>query len=151
MANTTRFMINPDFVNMILENNFGQPTFDFPTADVYVGLGIEFDPESFTFTKEPVSKYFTILEKPVKFGDPLNGIIRNLDGIDWPKAKEDWTIGTDTIKYLGLYYRYEKSDYDTSYKYKLIIVLPLLPEETVKYGEKMSLNPNTIQLRFANR
>jgi len=150
MANL-RFMLNPDFVNTLLENNFGIPNFDFPTADMYVGLGIEFDPESFSFTKEPISKGFTILEKPVKFGDPLNGIIRNLDGIEWPKAKEDWTKGDDTIKYLGLYYRYEKSPYDMNHKYKLMVVLPLQPEETVKFGERMSLNPNTIQLRLANR
>ena len=42
MSNT-RFMLNPDFVNTLLDNNFGNPTFDFPTSDVYVGLGIEFD------------------------------------------------------------------------------------------------------------
>ena len=150
MANT-RFMVNPYFFNMMLENNFGIPRFDFPTADVYIGLGIEFNEEMFTFTKEPVAKNFTILEKPVKFGDPLNGIIRNIDAIEWPKAKEDWTKNGETIKYVGLYYRYEKSEYDTEYKYKLIVVLPLQPEETVLFGERMSLNANTIQLRLANR
>lgn len=146
-----RFMLNPDFLNTLLDNNFGVPSFDFPNTDVYVGLGIDFDEESFSFTKEPVSKGFTILDKPVKFGDPLNGIIRNIDALEWPKAKEDWTTGNDIIKYLGLYYRYEKSEYDTEYKYKLIAVLPLQPAETVKYGEKMSLNTNMIQLRLANR
>lgn len=148
---TSRFMINPDFVNNILDNNFGIPSFDFPNTDIYAGLGIDFNEELFVFTKEPVSKGFTILEKPVKFGDPLNGIIRNIDSLDWPKAKEDWTTGTDTINYLGLYYRYEKNEYDEEYKYKLIIVLPLQPAETVKFGEKMSLNTNMIQLRLANR
>lgn len=146
-----RFMLNPDFINTLLDNNFGIPSFDFPTTDVYVGLGIEFDPEAFVFIKEPVSKGFTILEKPVKFGNPLNGVIRNIDALEWPKAKEDWTKGNETIKYLGLYYRYEKSEYDTEYKHKLIAVLPLQPDETVKYGEKMSLNTNMIQLRLANR
>lgn len=148
---TSRFMINPDFANILLDNNFGIPSFDFPTTNVYAGLGIDFNEELFVFTKEPVSKGFTILEKPVKFGEPLNGIIRNIDSLDWPKAKEDWTTGTDTINYLGLYYRYEKSEYDEEYKYKLIIVLPLQPAETVKFGEKMSLNTNMIQLRLANR
>ena len=124
-------MINPDFANILLDNNFGIPSFDFPTTNVYAGLGIDFNEELFVFTKEPVSKGFTILEKPVKFGEPLNGIIR--------------------INYLGLYYRYEKSEYDEEYKYKLIIVLPLQPAETVKFGEKMSLNTNMIQLRLANR
>lgn len=146
-----RFMLNPDFINTLLDNNFSVPSFDFPNTDVYVGLGIDFDEESFSFTKEPVSKGFTILDKPIKFGDPLNGIIRNIDALEWSKAKEDWTTGNDTIKYLGLYYRYEKSEYDTEYKYKLIAVLPLQPAETVKYGEKMSLNTNMIQLRLANR
>lgn len=148
---TSRFMINPDFANTLLDNSFGMPSFNFPNTDIYVGLGIDFNEETFTFTKEPVSKGFTILEKPVKFGDPLNGIIRNIDALDWPKAKEDWTTGNDMINYLGLYYRYEKGEYDTEYKYKLIIVLPLQPAETVKFGEKMSLNTNMIQLRLANR
>lgn len=150
MANL-RFMLNPKFINQLLENNFGIPSFDFPNAEIYVGLGIEFDEVNFRFSKEPVSPGFTILEKPVNFGDPLNGIIRNLDAIDWPKAKEDWTTGTDTIKYLGLYYRYEKSPYDEKYKYELVVVLPLSPAETVLYNERMSLNPNSIQLRLANR
>jgi len=150
MANT-RFMVNPDFVNMLLENNFGIPTFDFPTSDMYIGLGITFDEATFSFTDEPIKKGFTILEKPVNFGDPLNGIIRNLDAIDWPKATEDWTKNGNTIKYLGLYYRYDKSPYDMEYKYKLMIVIPLQPAETVLQGERMSLNANTIQLRLANR
>lgn len=146
-----RFMLNPSFVNTLLDNNFGTPSFNFPTSNVYPGLGIEFDEESFSFTKEPVSKGFTILEKPIKFGDPLNGVIRNIDALEWPKAKEDWTKADETIKYLGLYYRYEKEELDTEYKYELIAVLPLQPDETVLYGERMSLNTNMIQLRLANR
>ena len=47
-----RFMLNPDFLNTLLDNNFGVPSFDFPSTDVYVGLGIDFDEESFSFTKE---------------------------------------------------------------------------------------------------
>jgi len=150
MSNS-RFMLSTSFINTLLNNNFGIPSFDFPTSDIYVGLGIEFDADTFTFTKEPVSKYFTILENPVKFSNPLNGVIRNLEALEWQKAKVNWTNSGETIKYIGLYYRYLKSEYDESYKYELIAVLPLIPEETVKMGEKMSLNANAIQLRFANR
>lgn len=150
MANL-RFMLNPEFINVILDDNFGIPSFDFPNTDVYAGLGIDFDEANFVFTKEPVKPGFTILDTPVKFSNPVNGIIRNLDALIWPKAKENWTNGTDKINYLGLYYRYDKDPYDVDYKYKLIVVLPLVPAETVLINEKMTLNANSIQLRLSNR
>ena len=55
------------------------------------------------------------------------------------------------LQKLPDYYKSRIFEYDTEYKYKLIAVLPLQPVETVKYGEKMSLNTNMIQLRLANR
>ena len=39
----------------------------------------------------------------------------------------------------------------TTYDYELIAVLPLVPAETVLVGEKMVLNPNSIQLKLSNR
>ena len=53
MSNNSIY-ISPKLINTILDNNFGMPTVDYLSSDIYVGLGIEFDEESFTFTKEPV-------------------------------------------------------------------------------------------------
>ena len=57
MSNS-RFMLSTSFINTLLNNNFGIPSFDFPTSDIYVGLGIEFDADTFTFTKD---RYLNIL------------------------------------------------------------------------------------------
>ena len=108
--------------------------------------------DTFNFSKEPVSKGFTILENPVIFDDPINGIIRNSSALEWPKATVDWTSGSDTIKYIGLYYRKESINFaiNNKYDYELVAVLPLLPEETVKKGEKVTLNANAIEIKLSN-
>ena len=152
MSDTARFELSPAFINLVLDNYVGTPSKTFTNTEIYVGLGIEFDEESFSFTKEPVSKGFTILEDPCVFNDPINGIIRNKNSIEWEKATEDWTTGTDTIKYVGLYYRRVTNELDSSdYEYTLIAVLPLVPEETVITDEKVVLNPNAIQIKLSNR
>lgn len=161
----TRFMLSPKFINNILDNCFGIPNENYPYTNIYVGLGIEFDAETFSFVKEPVSKFFTITEEAVEFSEPVNGIIRNKNAIEWNKATENWTNGDEKIKYIGLYYRLDaeesesniiiKDDLDDdtipNYNYELIGVLPLIPEETVLINERMVLNPNTIQIKLSNR
>ena len=146
-----RFMLSPKFIETVLDNSFGIPNESYQDTSIYVGLGIEFDEETFSFSKEPVFKGFTINPVPVKFGEPINGVIRNEIGIEWDKAKVDWTKGSDTIKWIGLYYKYLTDDLDPTPQYELIAVLPLIPAETVKMNEKISLNPNSIQLKLANR
>lgn len=145
--------LSPDFLNKILNNNFGTPDNSYSNTQVYIGLGIEFDEENFEFSKEPVSKGFTINENPCVFSEPMNGIIRNINAIEWKKAKVNWTETGETIKYIGLYYRKENEtlDQDTEYQYELFGILPLVPEETVLINEKMVLNPNTIQIKLSNR
>ena len=148
-----RFTLSKDFLNVILANSFGIPTTKYVDTKIYLGLGIDFDEEKFEFTKEPVSKGFTILPDPIEFNEPVNGIVRNKNAIGWPKAEQDWTKNGEQIKYLGLYYKInEESDStgDSSY-YELIGVLPLAPAETVKVNEKMVLNANTIQIKLSNR
>lgn len=147
---TIRFMISPKLTSTILEDTFGIPTENYASTDIYVGLGIDFDEETFEFTKEPVSKGFTILNTPCIFSEPANGIIRNTNALKWPKATQDWTSSGETIKYLGLYYRNEGTTAG-NYTYELIAVLPLMPAETVLTNETMILNPNAIQLRLSNR
>ena len=95
----------------ILDNYFGIPNTNYLDTKVYVGLGIEFDEETFSFSKEPVSKGFTITSTPCEFNEPVNGILRNKNAIVWPKATEDWTKGSDAIKYIGLYYRKESDSF----------------------------------------
>lgn len=146
-----RFMLSPKFIETVLDNSFGIPNESYQDTAIYVGLGIEFDEETFSFSKEPVSKGFTINPVPVQFGEPINGVIRNEIGIEWDKAKVDWTKGSDTIKWIGLYYKYLIDDLDPTPQYELIAVLPLIPAETVKMNERISLNPNSIQLKLANR
>lgn len=168
MSNVVRFELSPKLIDTILDNSFGMPNDNYKSSEIYVGLGIEFDRENFVFSKEPVATGFTILEEPVEFSEPINGIIRNKNAISWSKATEDWTTGTDQIKYIGLYYRLydEESDSESEsrvqsdvsnedqepkYNYELIAVLPLAPAETVLMNEKMVLNANAIQLRLNNR
>ena len=151
----TRFTLSKDFLNTILANNFGIPTARYVDTKIYFGLGIEFDEEVFEFTKEPVSKGFTILPDPVEFNEPVNGIVRNKNAVSWPKATQDWTTGSDKIQYLGLYYKInEESDSESDsnkYHYELIGILPLAPAETVKVNERMVLNANTVQIKLSNR
>ena len=131
-----RFMLSNKFMDLILDNTFGISSEQYLDTSIYVGLGIEFDEESFSFIKEPVSKGFTINKTPVEFGDPINGIIRNKYAIEWEKAKVDWTKNSDTIKWIGLYYQYQTDDIDKTPQYELIAVLPLIPAETVKKNKK---------------
>lgn len=149
----THFTLSKEFLNTILSNNFGIPTGKYVDTRIYFGLGIEFDEDTFTFTKEPVSKGFTILPDPVEFNPAANGIIRNKTAVSWPKAEQDWTTGSDKIQYLGLYYKLSnESDSNTdSNKYELIGVLPLTPAETVKANERMVLNANSVQVKLSNR
>ena len=153
MTDTINFELSPSFVNRILNNEFGMVDLAYDSYSVYAGLGIEFDKDTFSFSKEPVSKGFTILENPVIFDDPINAIIRNSSTLQWPKATVDWTSGSDTIKYIGLYYRKENINFaiNNKYDYELVAVLPLLPEETVKKGEKVTLNANAIEIKLSNR
>lgn len=145
-----RFMISPKLTGTILDDTFGTPTENYASTDIYVGLGIDFDQEAFEFTKEPVSKGFTILGTPCIFSEPANGIIRNVNALKWPKATQDWTGNGETINYIGLYYRFDGMTAG-SYTYELIAVLPLMPAETVLTNETMILNPNAIQLKLSNR
>lgn len=71
MTDTVNFELSPSFVNRILSNEFGMPNLAYADYSVYAGLGIEFDENSFSFSKEPVSKGFTILENPVLFDEPI--------------------------------------------------------------------------------
>lgn len=153
MSNSYTFKLSPKFIETVLANNFGIPNTNYTDTTIYVGLGIEFDESTFTFSKEPVSKWYTINPKPCKFSDPVNGIIRNASAIEWDKAKVNWTNGSDKINYIGLYYRKETNNLvnTITYDYELIAVLPLVPAETVLVGEKMVLNPNSIQLKLSNR
>lgn len=149
----THFTLSKDFLNTILANNFGIPTSKYVDTRIYFGLGIEFDEDSFTFTKEPVSKGFTILPDPIEFNEPLNGIIRNKNAVSWPKADQDWTTGSEKIQYLGLYYKIntESEVNPDSNTYELIGVLPLTPAETVKVNERMVLNASSVQVKLSNR
>lgn len=150
----THFTLSKDFLNTILANNFGIPTSKYADTRIYFGLGIEFDEDTFTFTKEPVSKGFTILPEPIEFNEPLNGIIRNKNAVSWPKADQDWTTGSEKIQYLGLYYKISEesaSQMDSNNEYELIGVLPLTPAETVKVNERMVLNASSVQVKLSNR
>lgn len=153
MTDVVNFELSPSFINRILNNEFGTPDLAYEDYSIYVGLGIEFDEDSFSFSKEPVSKGFTILDTPVIFDEPINGILRNSSALEWPKAMVDWTSGSDTIKYIGLYYRKENINFaiNNKYDYELVAVLPLLPEETVKKGEKVTVNSNAIEIKLSNR
>lgn len=165
MSDIVRFMLSPKFINTVLDNSFGIPNENYQSTNIYVGLGIEFDEDNFSFSKEPVSKGFTILSEPVEFNEPLNGIVRNANAISWNKALEDWTAGSEQIKYIGLYYRlYNEESFSDSniqtdnipeeepkYDYELIAVLPLAPAETVLMNERMVLNANAIQIKLSNR
>lgn len=153
MTDTVNFELSPSFINRILNNEFGTPDRAYDDYSIYVGLGIEFDEDTFSFSKEPVSKGFTILQNPVIFDEPINGILRNMSALEWPKATVDWTANEETIKYLGLYYRKENINFavNKKYDYELVAVLPLLPEETVKKGEKVTVNSNAIEIKLSNR
>lgn len=166
---STRFMLSPKLIETILDNTFGMRNENYKDTSIYVGLGIDFDPISFSFTKEPVSKFFTVTKEPVTFSEPINGIIRNTDAIEWDKATENWTNGDETIKYIGLYYKVyedesgiESSEYPISKdnsdessfdmdEFELIAVLPLFPQETVLVGERLTLNSNSILIKLDNR
>ena len=153
------FKISPYLLNMILNDNFGNPDDTLMNTKMYVGLGIDFDEKNFKFTKEPVSEGFTILPTPVIFDAPSNGIIRNKEAIEWAKADTDWTTGTDKINYIGLYYNFNDEESGSGAEiisssqnnYKLVVVLPLAPSETVLTGERMVLNANSIIIKLANR
>ena len=149
----SQFTLSKDFLNTILANSFGIPDARYSSNKIYFGLGIEFDEATFTFTKEPVSPGYTILQNPIEFNEPLNGIIRNKTAVSWPKAEQDWTTGAEQIKYLGLYYKLEEesTSESASNRYILIGVLPLTPPETVKTNERMILNANTVQIKLSNR
>lgn len=149
MSNNSIY-ISPKLINTILDNNFGMPTVDYLSSDIYVGLGIEFDEESFTFTKEPVKEGFTILPNPVAFETPTYGYIRNIEALEWPKAKQPWSTTTDPIRYIGLYYKLPEESNGES-QYQLMVVLPLVPEEVVNVSEKVVLNPYSIQVKLSNR
>ena len=153
MTDVVNFELSPSFINRILNNEFGTPDRAYDDYSIYVGLGIEFDEDTFSFSKEPVSKGFTILQNAVIFEEPINGILRNSSALEWPKAAVDWTSGTETIKYIGLYYRKENINFaiNKKYDYELVAVLPLLPEETVKKGEKVTVNSNAIEIKLSNR
>lgn len=153
MTDVVNFELSPSFMNRILNNEFGTLDLAYDDYSIYVGLGIEFDEETFSFLKEPVSKGFTILENPVLFDEPINGILRNSSALEWPKASVDWTSGSDTIKYIGLYYRKPNINFaiNNKYDHELVAVLPLLPKETVKKGEKVTLNANAIEIKLSNR
>lgn len=144
-----RFMISPKLTETILKDCFGTPSHEFVSTEIYIGLGIEFDENQFVFTKEPVSKGFTIHSEICVFSEPTNGVIRNINAIKWPKAKQDWTTGAELIKYVGLYYKVNTSRPEP--EYLLIAVVPLFPQETVHINETMVLNPNSIQLKLSNR
>lgn len=146
------FKVSPVLINSILNDTFSIPSGVFANTSIYIGLGIEFDEETFTFTKEPVSPGFTVLPTPVEFSEPINGVIRNKNAIEWPKALEDWTVGDETIKYVGLYYKNDEmeSDSASSVGYTLVMVLPLVPEETVHITERMILNAEQICINWIN-
>lgn len=151
-----RLILSSVIMDMILNDNFAMPDdvpFDYR---IYVGLGIEFDENTFSFTKEPVSQGFTILPEPVEFSDARDGMIYNKNAIEWPKAKEDWTKGSDEIRYIGLYYKVntlnESSESESQKsEYFLMGVLPLAPSETVLINEQMVLNANSIVIKLSNR
>lgn len=147
---TIRFMISPKLAGTILDDSFGVPTENYASTDIYVGLGIEFDEDTFSFTKEPVSKGFTIVDSPCLFSEPANGVIRNTNAIKWPKATQDWTAPDEKINYIGLYYRFD-DQFSAKHTYELVAVMPLMPAETVLANETMILNPNAIQLKLSNR
>lgn len=153
MSDIKRFRLSDNFLNLILNNYFGTPELEYEDTTIYIGLGIDFDESTFTFSKEPVSKGFTINNTPCEFSEPVNGVIRNTNALEWARAEEDWTANGETIKYLGLYYRKQVSSLISTinFEYELIGVLPLVPEETIKEGEKMVLNPNSIQIKLSNR
>ena len=149
----SHFIMSNKFLNTILANNFGIPTDEYTNTKIYFGLGIEFDEDTFTFSKEPVAKGFTILPAPIEFTEPANGIIRNKNAIAWPKAEQNWTTGAEQIQYIGLYYKLNNEielESDSNI-YELIGVLPLTPAETVKINERMVLNANTVQIKLSNR
>lgn len=155
------FKMSPYLLNMILNDNFGNPDDTMLSTDLYIGLGIDFDEENFKFSKEPVNEGFTILPTPIAFEDTDNGILRNVEAIEWQKATTDWTTGSDTINYIGLYYNLnnqeesgsgaEINNAESTPNYKLVMVLPLAPSETVLTGERMVLNANSILIKLANR
>lgn len=149
MTEIKKFVMSPIVLDDILNNNFGTPSQTFADTTIYVGLGISFDKESFSFVEEPVSHGYTINETPVQFTQPSNGTVRNINAIEWAKAKEDWTVGNKKINYIGLYYKIVEEGFDP--RYQLIGVLPLTPSETVKKGEKMVLNANSIQIQLNNK
>lgn len=145
--------LSQNFMKTVLDNCFGVPNTTYSDTSIYIGLGIEFDEKEFAFTKEPVSKGFTINETPCEFNEPINGTIRNINAIEWEKAKTNWTNGDEKISWIGLYYRkeIETNDEEPEYEYELIGVLPMTPPETVLINERMVLNPNTIQIKLENR
>ena len=63
MTDTINFELSPSFVNRILNNEFGMVDLAYDSYSVYAGLGIEFDEDTFSFSKEPVSKGFTIAKQ----------------------------------------------------------------------------------------
>ena len=149
MSDIKKFVMSKDVLNNILDNNFGTPSQTFVDTTIYVGLGITFDEQEFVFTDEPVAPGYTINPTPVIFTPPSNATIRNTNSIEWAKAKEDWTKDGKTINYIGLYYKLSDDGIDPVYQ--LMGVLPLTPAETVRKGEKMVLNANSIQIQLNNK
>ena len=83
-------------------------------------------------------------------------VIYNKNAIEWPKAKEDWTKGSDEIRYIGLYSKVNTPDESSESEsqkseYFLMGVLPLAPSETVLINEQMVLNANSIVIKLSNR
>ena len=149
MSDIRKFVMSKDVLNNMLDNCFGTPSLTFTDTTIYVGLGIDFDEQTFTFTDEPVAMGYTINPTPVVFTAQSNATIRNSNAIEWAKAKEDWTKDGQTINYIGLYYKL--SDDGVNPVYQLMGVLPLTPAETIKKGEKMVLNANSIQIQLNNK
>ena len=77
MSDIHTFKLSPKFIETVLANNFGIPNTNYTNTTIYVGLGIEFNEDTFTFTKEPVSKWYTINQKPCIF-NLMNKYVLNM-------------------------------------------------------------------------
>ena len=145
-----RFMLSSKFINTILNNEFGTPDSMYFNSDIYVGLGIEFDSVNFIFTKEPVSRFFTVTKEPVPFSEPVNGIIRNASGIEWPKAEEDWTGANEKIERIGIFDTLDYEDSETKELIKPLVVLRLATPGSVLRGESVMFAANSIELSLTD-
>ena len=148
-----KLIVSQKFLDMILNDYFGTPSNLISDTKVYAGLGLDFDAHAFKLD-EPVSPGFTILKEPIAFSQPLEGVIRNKNALSWPKAEKDWTVGNQTIKYVGLYYKKDilsEADEVINSEYILFAVLELFPNETILTGDTLVLNTNSIQIEITNK